>query len=213
MDGIEKEILAVLSKYPEGLGYRELHRKLKDERGRNLVAFLTLQRKVDKLSKDGCVEIVEEDWKQGKKKIIKLRDSHKIIAKKLSEIRAYINLFKKYIVKHCIPILIRINGYPEFYHKLAAARYLLLEELEEKTYEIFESDISIDLKKELLFEVFEVEKEINTVFISTVFENEEELGSPLLKHLRRFIKAYPFSKVRFELEELKKEVLGNEIGW
>jgi len=211
LDEDTKAILEVLGRYPEGITINKLYENLKDSRGRYLMSKPTFQKKLQILKSEKLVvEEVEGEWKRGKKKIIKLKDCYRIIAKKLSEIRAYVDLFRKYIVRFCIPILIHddINGYNKFYQKLAAAQFFLLQELEEKKYEIFESDISKDFKKILLFEVFEVEKEIKNIFLNAIFEKEEEdKRSPSL-HLRRFIRTYPkLRETRSELEKLKNEMI------
>lgn len=169
MDDVEKGIIAVLSRYPEGLGYRELHKKLKDERGRDLCAFLTLQRRIDKLSREGYVEIVEKEWRRGKKKIVRLKDPYKIIADKLSEIRAFKNAFIKYLEgnlrdltsKDAFEALMTLN-------KIELAKVVLRDKLRMKRYELLNLDLSLNFKKELVFETFEVEKEIENEVIDKI---------------------------------------------
>ena len=71
MDEIDKIILEIVSNHPEGLSYRQIWNKLKDEKGNHLVAFPTLLRRVDQLEKRGYLEIERSEWKRGRSVKIK----------------------------------------------------------------------------------------------------------------------------------------------
>lgn len=173
VDEIDKRILEILANYPEGLSYRELWNKLIDENGEHLVAFPTLQRRVDRLKEDGKIEIDKSKWKRGRKMIIKLKEDSREIIKKFSEIRKYKVLFKKYLESHLSAL--SSENWPIVYItllKVEKAKEIIKHELDERKTEIIKADMSPELKKNLLFEIIETEVEIEKMSIEAYSKNE-----------------------------------------
>lgn len=170
VDEIDKRILEILANYPEGLSYRELWNKLIDENGEHLVAFPTLQRRVDRLKEDGKIEIDKSKWKRGRKMIIKLEENSREIIKKFSEIRKYKVLFKKYLESHLSEL--NSENWSEACFKIIEAKEIIKHELKERKVKIIKEDMSPELKKDLLFEIIETEGEIEKMSVEVYSKNE-----------------------------------------
>lgn len=167
MDEVDKQILKILTNYPKGLSYRQIWNKLRDEEGEHLVAFPTLQKRIDQLEKKGYVEVDKSNWKQGRSMIIKLKEDYKPVAERLSKIREHKELFKKYIENQRSKLT---SG--ENILKVQMAETEIITKLENEKEKILNSDMSPDLKKELLFEIIETEKEIEKMLTDLYLEDE-----------------------------------------
>lgn len=164
-----KAILEILRKHPDGIGVNELFERLKDNKGRHLMSKPTLIKELDRLKNAGLIQ-EEGEWRLGQKKTIKLRNSHRIIAEKLSEIRAYRECFQK--IANFILRDLKSESVAETDAKLKVITGVAVEKLNRKIDEFLNSDISEEFKKELIFEVLELEKEIKKEYFDIITENK-----------------------------------------
>ncbi len=228
LDEIEKKILEILNKYPDGLSCRQIWNKLRDEKGRPLVAFPTLLNRLNDLEEEGYIIIDESNWKQGRAKVVKLIGIGKDLSDLISKINDLKGKFRKYIninlqnINYYIQKLKNkevdekdlMNFIDNVYLKLNTAKKIILDQLEEEKRKILYSEnYSISLKKELLFEILEAEKDIEKMMIEAYSSNVllsvikglenlmklfEEIGKGLSEAFFLSIE----TKVRNELEEL-----------
>ena len=172
LDKKTKSILEVLRKYPDGISVNKLYEKLKDDKGRYLMSKPTFQKRLEMLKSKGIVIVEgEEEWDRGKKKIIKLRDAGKLIADKLSEIRSYGRAFDKFLESRVSKLKEKkLESFEELIilNEIELVKSYISHKLNSLRREIISSDFSKDLKKDLIFETFETEKEIENIFIDKI---------------------------------------------
>jgi len=202
LDKIGKKILEILNKYPEGLSCRQIWYKLKEECGRDSVAFPTLLNRLSKLEREGYIIIDESDWKRGRAKVVKLRDAGKKISDLISKINDLKRKFKKYIdinlqnINDYIQKLknkeIDENDLMNFIDniclKLNTAKKIILDQLkEEKRKILYSESYSTSLKKELLFEILEAEKDVEKMMLEAYSSN---VLLSVVKGLENFMKFF-----------------------
>ena len=162
MDDKDKKIIEILEKHPEGMSYRGIWNKLVDEKGEHLIAFPTLQKKVDRRM---GVKVVGPE-KRGKKAVITLVGKGKYLGKKLSEIRNYKETFQRYIENY------RSKLTPENLKKIWEAEIQIDEKLNEEMEEVLNDDMSDNLKRELVYAIIEAKEEIEKIVANLCLENE-----------------------------------------
>jgi len=172
IDNDMKLILEALKDFPDGIGVNKLYEKLKDERGRYLMSKPTYTKKLQKLKDMGLVtEEVDGEWKRGKRKILKLKNSGKIIATELSKIKRFKKIFEKFIEFELSKVTTEDKTVA--YLRLTLAESEIMKKLTEEKERIFNSNLSKDFKKDLLFEIVETEKEIEKLFIDACLKKPE----------------------------------------
>ncbi|WP_048084324.1 hypothetical protein [Archaeoglobus profundus] len=198
----EERVLEILSKYPEGLGFNELYRLYKEREGENAVSNLTFSNVIRKLKEKGKIVIKEEGWTKGKKKTIKLKDAGKFIASKLSEIRAFKKAFDMFLENRVSRLKSELESLEPFegliiLNEIEFGKSYIAHKLDLLRKEIISSELSEDFKKDLIFETFEVEKEIESDFINKIRRIE-----PLYDFYRAYLKT-----LQECIEEFKKDPL------
>ncbi len=177
LDNDMKAILEALRRYPDGISVNRLYESLKDDRGRYLMSKPTYAKKLQKLKDMGIViEEVDGEWKRGKKKILKLRDSSKIIAEIFSKIRIYKELFRNYLEVSLSNLSEKgsLESVLNILQKINLSRLIIFNELSKIRDEVFFSEFSDSLKRELILETFEAEKEINQAFFDMILKYKDK---------------------------------------
>ena len=167
-------ILRNLYKHPDGISVNELYRTLKDSKGKTLMARKTFFKKLNILKAMGLV--VEEYEGKGRNKILKLKDSSKIITEMISRIKIYKELFKKYLDINLSNLDKKNNSENlRILQKINLSKLIIFIELDRMRDEILSSELSDRLKRELILKTFEVEKEINQAFFDMILEYKNKI--------------------------------------
>ena len=166
------------------------------------MAKQTFHKKLSILKAMGLVieEFGDIEWKRGRRKILKLNDSNRFVVEALSEVKRYLKLFEEFLKRFLIEMMSKeIEGNEDvrriFNLKLNTILEIIEKELKEKIFEIIESKISKNFKKELIYETFMVESEIKKKYVKFCFD----------KNLKPFILTPSDWRIKKEVEkEFKK---------
>jgi len=178
LDDDMRAILEALRKYPDGISVNKLYKSLKDRRGRYLMSKPTFAKKLQKLKDmELVIEEAEGEWKRGKRKILKIKDSHRVVVEALSEVRRYLELFEELVRRFLIEMMkMELEGDEDarrvFNIKINKLFKIIKKELEEKRIDIIKSEMSERFKKELIYETVAVEFEITKKYTDFCFENK-----------------------------------------
>ena len=113
-------------------------------------------------------------------KVYKINKDYDIFIKMISEIRRHIDLFDEYARRILVEMLSKCDKcetkeeFDEalniFERKLTFCRRIIFEELNQIRYDIINLDISEELRKDLLYETFKIEMEINKKYARLLFD-------------------------------------------
>ena len=199
MDDEDKKIIVILIKHPEGMSYRGIWNRLIDEKGEHLIAFQTLQRRVDRLKSKGMVG-VKDAKKQGSNAVITLTDDGRVVGKKLSKnINYYKEAFRRYIENY------RSKSTPEKLNKIWVAGSYIEEMLDEEMKEVLNDDMSDNLKRELVYAIIEEKAEVEKMGVDLCLEDE------ICNRVRSSIQGLSREELLEKLnEQIKSSIMDNE---
>lgn len=178
------------------------------------LAKATLSKHIKRLIEKGVIDEAI-NRKDRRIKIYRINENYNTFVKKISEIRRYTELFDKYVIRTLAETVEKIGECETkeefdktqfiFERRITFCRRIILEELNQMRSDIIDSDISEKFKKDLLYETFKVEKEINEKWMKWLFDKD------IIKRVNPFKVQTPsdfaiLKQVKSDLEVLKEEI-------
>ena len=172
MDEIDKKIIEILGKHPEGMSYRQIHNQIKKwlkNEGRHPIVLNTVVTRVNNL-KDVYVDVKQPRDKngyviQGTRAVITLIGKGEYLSKKLRKISNYKEAFRRYIE----------NYQSKNIGKIWIAKMEIDKMLNDEMKEVLQDDVSDNLKRELVYAIIEAKAEVEKMGVDLGLNHYQSL--------------------------------------